>query len=145
MGHRYWGHPFSSCPALSQRMQRREESLTTTVGILGKSGQSSREWFLKQQIKQGRMVTGSLGEVRGVSSCCFPLFSILTGSIGDGEADGVTYPVIELFSSSEDEEEGGGEGEEDGGVRSSSLSRLWQTSAQSCCTRYSAMITRGIT
>ena len=90
-------------------------------------------------------MTGSIGRVRGVSSLCFPLSSILTGSTGDREADGVAYAATGLLSSSEDEKGGGGEGKEEGGVISSSVSRLWRTRAQSCCARYSAMITSGMT
>ena len=118
-------------------MHSREKFLTVTVGILGKSRQLSREWFSKWQIKQGRGVIGSTGGVRGVSSLCFPLSNILIGSIGDGEVDGVAYAVTELFSSLVDEEGGGGEGKEEGGVISSSVSRLWRTKSQSCCATYS--------
>ena len=90
-------------------------------------------------------MTGLMGRVRSVSSLCFHLSSILTRSTGDGEADRVAYAVTVLLSSSEDEEGSGGEGKEGGGVISSSILRLWQTRAQSCCARYSAMIARGMT
>ena len=126
-------------------MHSKEKSLVTIVGILGNSGQSSREWFLKRQIKQGREGIGSSGGVRGVSSLCFPLSRFLTGSTGDGEIDRVAYAATELLSSLVVKEGGGGKGEEEGGVISSSFSRLWWTRAQSCCARYSAMIARGIT
>ena len=126
-------------------MHSREKSLIVTVGILGNSRQSLREWFLKQQIKQGREGVGSSGGVKSTSSLCFPLSRILTGSTGDGEVDGVAYAATELLSSSVVEEGGGGEGEEEGDVISSLASRLWRTRAQSCCIRYSAMIARGIT
>ena len=145
MRQRYCGQPFTSCPASSQRMYNKEKSLAVTVGILGNSGQSSREWFSKRQIRHGRRVTSSIGGVRGVSSLCFPLSSILTGSTGDGEVDRVAYAATELSSSSVLEEGGGGKGEEEGGMISSSVSRVWQTRSQSCCTRYSAMIARGMT
>ena len=73
----------------------------------------------------------SFGEVKGVSSsCCFPLSIILTGSIGDGEDDGVAYVEIGP-SSSEDEEGGCGDSEEEGGERFSAWI-LWQMSPQSC-------------
>ena len=115
------------------------------VGILGNSGQPSREWFSKQQIKQGREAIGSTGGARGVSSLCFPLSIILTRSTGDREVDGVAYAATELISSSVVEEGGGSEGEEEGGEIASSVSRLWWMRAQSCCIRYSAMIARGMT
>ena len=126
-------------------MHSKEKSLIAMVGILGNSGQPSREWFSKQQIKQGREAIGSTGGARGVSSLCFPLSIILTRSTGDREVDGVAYAVTELISSSVVEEGGGSEGEEEGGEISSSVSRLWWTRAQSCCIRYSAMIARGTT
>ena len=105
---------------------------------------------MKRQTRHGREVTGSMGGVKsGVSSLCFPLSSILTGSTGDGEDDGVAYVVTELLSPSEDEEGGDGEGEEEGGVifssAGSSVLRLWQMKFQSCCARYSTMIARGMT
>ena len=88
---------------------------------------------------------GLSGGVRGVSSLCFPLSSILTGSTGDREVDRVAYAATGLSSSSVVEEGGGGEGEGEGGVISSSVLRLWWMKFQSCCAMYSAMIARGMT
>ena len=152
MGQWYCGHPLSWCPTSLHRMQDREKSLTTTVGILRNSKQSVRAWFSKRQTRHGKAVTVWAGGVNGgASSLFFPLSSILPGSMGGGEDDGVAYAAIELFSSSGEEEGGDGEGEEGGGEisssasRVSSVSRLRRTRAQSCCARYSAMIARGMT
>ena len=71
-----------------------------TIGIWGKSGQSLSKCSKDQQMRQGNGVETSLGEVKGVSSSRYcPLSVILTGSIGDGEGNGVAYAETRLFSS----------------------------------------------
>ena len=115
-----------------------------TEGIWVKSGQSPRACSMDRQTRQGNGVEVLPGGVKGVSSShCFPLSIILTGSIGDGEGDGVAYVETGPFAS-EDKEGGGRDGEEEGGKRSFSL-MLWQMSPQSCCAMYSAINARGIT
>ena len=129
MGHLYFGHSFNPCPSSLQRTQSRW-SFLMTEGIQGNSRQSPSECSKDWQIRQGKGVETSSGEVKGISSSlCFPLLIIRTRSTGDKEGDGVAYTETEL-SSSEDEEGGSGDGDEgegEGGERSAP-SRLWQMS-----------------
>ena len=84
----------------------------------------------------------SRGPSEGISLICICVLLSLTGGAWGGEEGRVSYEPVGQFSSRGSIK--GNDNGEDGGEKSS-VSKLWWTRFQSCCTIYSAMIARGMT